>query len=296
MKPEYEKIIGEPEHSFITKIVNRSKRSKLSEAWHYHPEIEICYTVKSNGKRFVGNQISDYSQFDLVMLGSNLPHGFVTDHVSSQIVIQINEEFMGKDFLHKPELREIKNLFTYARRGIEFGQQTKNRVADIVELILKSERMDQLVLVLSLLNILSQSKDAKPICSEEYALDINVSQFTRLKLVYDHIMLNFRKEVSIKEVAQKLNLSEAGFYKFIKKQTKKSYTQIINEVRINNACKELIDSEKTISEIAYNCGFNNQSYFNRKFKYLMGTTPHAFRAKFSENKESYKSQLGKPNI
>jgi len=286
MKPEYEKIIDKPEHSFTAKTVNRKSRSKLSLAWHYHPEIEICYTTKSNGRRFVGNQIADYKEFDLVMFGKNLPHGFVTDEYSSQIVIQMDEDFLGDSFLHKPELREIRNLFSFALRGIEFGEATKQKASNIIEQILNSNRMNQLVQLLSLMNILSEAKDMTPICSEEYALNVNVSQFSRLRLVYDHIENNFKNEVSIKEVAEKLNLSEAGFYKFIKKQTKKSYTQIINEFRINNACRLLIETEKTISEISYACGFNNQSYFNRKFKELMRMTHYDFKSRYAGDSEN----------
>ncbi|MFT4532918.1 MAG: AraC-like DNA-binding protein [Saprospiraceae bacterium] len=281
MKPEYEKIIDKPEQSFTARLVKRTSRSKLSQAWHYHPEIEICYTVKSKGRRFVGNQISDYTEYDLAMFGSNLPHGFVTNEESNQIVIQMNEDFLGGSFLLKPELRDIQRLFSYAKRGIEFGDITKKKCASMMELILNSDRMTQLIHLLSLLNYLSQATDSKAICSEEYALDVNVSQFNRLTEVYDHVMNNYREEVNISDISKKINLSEAGFYKFIKKQTKKSYTQIINEFRINNACKQLIDSSKTISEISYESGFNNQSYFNRKFKSIMSATPLEYRYSYS---------------
>ncbi|MEL7362678.1 MAG: AraC family transcriptional regulator, partial [Bacteroidota bacterium] len=108
MKPEFEKIVESPEHSFLAKVVNRPSRPSLSQAWHFHPEIEVCYTRKSHGRRFVGNQISDYAEHDLVMLGSNLPHGFTTDVPSSQIVVQMTDDFMGRDFLDKPELHAIK--------------------------------------------------------------------------------------------------------------------------------------------------------------------------------------------
>ena len=282
MRPEYEKIIDNPEHSFTARLVKRNSRAKLSQAWHYHPEIEICFTTKSKGRRFVGNQIEDYGEYDLAMFGSNLPHGFVTDEESSQIVIQMNEDFLGEPFLQRPELRDIQRLFSYAKRGIEFGDKTKQYSASIMELILNSDRMTQLIHLLSLLDYLSQAKDAKAICSKEYALDVNVSQFNRLTSVYDHIMHNYRDEVNISDIAKKVNLSEAGFYKFIKKQTKKSYTQIINDFRINNTCKQLLDNSKTISEISYGAGFNNQSYFNRKFKSIMGMTPFEYRNSYAQ--------------
>jgi len=229
---------------------------------------------------------------DLVMFGKNLPHVVVTTEYLSQIVIQMDEDFLGDSFLHKPELREIRNLFSFALRGIEFGEPTKQKASNSIAQILNTNRMNQLVQLLSLMNILSEAKDMTPICSEEYALNVNVSHFSRLRLVYEHIENNFKNEVSIKKVAEKLNLSEAGFYKFIEKQTKKSYTQIINEFRINIACRLLIETEKNISEISYACGFNNQSYFNRKFKDLMRMTPYDFKSRYDGDSKN-KIQMNK---
>ncbi|MEL7118219.1 MAG: AraC family transcriptional regulator, partial [Bacteroidota bacterium] len=127
MKPEYEKIIEPAERSFNAKIVNRESRPLLSQAWHFHPEIEICYTMKSSGRRFVGNQISDYKENDLVMFGSNLPHGFTTDVYCSQVVIQMTYDFLGEIFLGRPELRSIKQLFEDAKQGLEFEKETKQK-------------------------------------------------------------------------------------------------------------------------------------------------------------------------
>lgn len=281
MKPEYEKILDRPERSFTAKVVNRKNRPYLSQAWHYHPEIEICYTLKSHGRRFVGNQVSDYQERDLVMFGSNLPHGFTTDYYCSQVVIQMNYDFLGRDFVLKPEMQGIKNLFDYSKRGIDFSDETKKRADKIIVQLLENEGMKQLLYLLELLNILAEAKDAKDICSEEYALDFNENQLGRVKIVCDHILQNFTKEVSIKEIADKLNLSEAAFYKFIKRQTQKTYTQIINEFRISHACKLLMNTEKTIAQICFESGYNNISYFNRKFKKVMQQTPIQFKNRYT---------------
>ena len=278
MKPEYEKIVSPPVRSFTAKIVNRKSRPLLSQAWHFHPEIEICLTRKSIGRRFVGNQISDYEEGDLVMFGANLPHGFTTDMFCSQIVIQMTHDFMGSNFIEKPELRPIKALFTKAKQGLEFKGNIKKRVIKIIEKLLKSgEGLLQLLHLMELLQVLATTKEVRTICSEEYALGLNENQLGRIKIVYDHIMKNFKQEVSIKEISDKLNISEAAFYKFIKKQTKKTYTQIINEFRINHASKLLMTSEKPISQICFESGYNNVSYFNRKFREIMNQTPHDFR-------------------
>lgn len=284
MKPEYEKIVDAPGRSFTAKIVNRENRPLLSQAWHFHPEIEICYTMKSNGRRFVGNRISEYEETDLVMFGANLPHGFTTDTYCSQVVIQLTPDFLGEGFLNTPEMRPIKQLFSTARKGLEFTGKTKKKAQRIIHKMLEKEGMPQLIQLLELLNTIAETNQVKSICSEEYALDFNEAQLGRIKIVYEHIMANFKKEVNIKEVAQKLNISEVAFYKFIKKQTKKTYTQIINEFRVNHASKLLMTTDQTIAQICFESGYNNISYFNRKFKTIMGQTPNDFRNRYLDKK------------
>ena len=280
MKPEFEKISEKPEHSFTAKVVSRDSRPLLSQAWHYHPEIEICFTQKSNGKRFVGNQIAHYDEHDLVMFGSNLPHGFTTEHECSQVVIQMTRDFLGNEFLNRPELRSINYLFDHSKRGLEFYGETKYAAQVVIDKIMSTNGFQQMIHLFELLELLSKTQETKPICSEEYVLGFDESHLDRIKVVYDHIMDNFQKEVHIKEVADFLSLSEAAFFKFIKKHTKKTYTEIINEFRINHASKELISTDKTISQICFESGFNNISYFNRKFKRIMDMTPLEFRNQY----------------
>lgn len=280
MKPEYEKIVEPPQRSFTAKLVKRASRPYLSQAWHFHPEIEICYTLQSSGRRFVGNRIADYEEADLVMFGPNLPHGFTTHMPCSQVVIQMTDDFLGPAFMDKPELYAIKSLFVHSQRGLEFKGETKKRVRKVVKRLMRRDGMSQLLHLLELLHVLAEADDVEEICSEEYALDFNEAHLGRIKIVYDHIMEHFKDEVSIKEIADKLNISEAAFYKFIKKQTKKTYTQIINEFRTHHASKLLMTTDKTISQICFESGYNNLSYFNRKFKEIMNETPHRFRSHY----------------
>lgn len=280
MKPEYEKIVEPAERSFTAKVVNRSSRPLLSQAWHYHPELEICFTLKSEGRRFVGNQITDYEVGDLVMFGSNLPHGFTTDVFCSQIVIQLTDNFLGKEFMNTPEARSIRLLFQCSGQGLFFQGEIVKRVRKLLKKILKSEGMSQLLHLLELLQILAETDEVTPICSREYAMDFNVEDLGRIRMVYQHVMEHFREEVSIPALATKLNISEPAFYKFIKKSTKKTYTQIINEFRINHAGKLLMSTDRSITEICFESGYNNVSYFNRKFKQLMGMTPDGFRGQY----------------
>lgn len=283
MKPEYEKIQEPSERSFTAKIVARKSRPLLRQAWHFHPEIEICFTKESFGKRFVGNQISDYFKGDLVMFGSNLPHGFTTDERCTQVVIQMNEHFLGDAFLSKPELRKVRALFQYARRGLTFGESSKKKAKKVIAKIMGKQGFAQMIHLMELLHLLSEATDATPICSEEYSLDLDATHLQRLKTIYEYILLHYKQELSIAAVANHINMTEAAFYKFIKKHTKKTFTEIVNEFRINLATKFLMTTDMSISEVCFACGYNNISYFNRRFKHIVGQTPRLFKQNYQGN-------------
>lgn len=284
MKPEFEKITDLPERSFTVKTVIRESRPLLSQAWHYHPELEICFTEKSFGKRFVGNHITDYEEGDLVMFGSNLPHGFTTDYPCEQVVIQMTYDFLGEVFLEKPELRSVNALFEYSRRGLAFGPATKAKAKKKIEKLKHSKGLHQLIHLFDLLNLFAEAKDVAPICSEQYSLDLDATQLNRVKVVYDFILLHFKEDIKVKTIADLLNLTEAAFFKFIKRHAKKTFIEIVNEFRISLATKLLMSTDKPVSQICFECGYNNVSYFNRKFREVMRQTPHGFRSSYLERK------------
>lgn len=279
MKPEFEKIESKSFKSFMARVVIRDKRPLLSKAWHYHPEFEICYTVKSKGLRYVGNNISEYKENDLVILGSNLPHGFTTPDECKQYVIQFHKNFLGKDFFNAIEMKNILNLLANANRGLLLiGDDLK--VADKKILSLFEPRQSnttQLFKLLDFLDFLSLSSSLKSICSEKYSSGINVSKLNSIKKIFEFVENNFQKELTIKEASKVVNLTESAFYKFIKRHTNKKFTTIVNEYRIDHAYKLLASSNLPISEIAYASGYNNFSHFNRMFKETYKMTPRQFR-------------------
>lgn len=286
MKPEFEKVSGVPQRSFLVRTVRRNSRPELKSAWHYHPEIEICYTRESRGKRFVGNQIGGYKKLDLVVFGPNLPHGFTTDMYSEQVVIQMNKDFLGERFFELPELNRVKTLFEDSSRGLLFYGKAQQEAGKLIDRIEEKEGLGQLIELLSLLKVLAASDERELICSQEYATDFNSASLERIKIVYQHILQNFTKEIKVKEVADLLNLTEATFFKFIKRHTKKTFTEILNEFRISQACNLLISTDKPISVVCFESGFNNISYFNRKFGQLMGQTPSSFKQTYSSKTDS----------
>lgn len=279
MKPEYEKIQNQPLQSFTSRVIKRPSRPTLKEAWHFHPEIEICLTLKSNGKRFVGNNISEYQNKDLVLFGSNLPHGFITDEPSEQIVLQMEELFLGTDFLHKPETKIIQELFTRAKRGIQFHRTTQERSTKKILAILKIEGLQKIILLLDLLHDLATTQDFTYITNESFQADTKMIELKRIRSVYDYILTNYQENVSLEEAAQLTSMTKTSFCKFLKKHAKKTFSEIVNDIRIDHACELMIQTNKNISTIAFESGYNDLSYFSRTFKKKMQSSPKSFITK-----------------
>ena len=263
------------------KNVIRKNRPLLSAAWHYHPEIEICYTKKSNGKRHVGNQISKYDEGDLVMFGSNLPHGFTTTENTDQLVIQFREDFLFKSINEIHDLSELKALFEKAKMGLEIKGNTKTKALKIIKKLNNKVGLRRIIKLLELLELLVKSEECKPICSRKYVSTINLTQLSRMKKIFNYLENNYKNDITISDAAKIINLTDSAFYKFIKRHTKKRFTQLLNEYRIDHAAKRLSSTKMTIAEICFDSGFKNLSYFNRRFLEAEKLTPSEFRQKFA---------------
>ena len=234
------------------------------------PDVRFCLQASSRPAHVAGHQITYHA-------GITPPAQRATQHR-----IQLpREHFLGDAFLSRPELRKVKALFQYARRGLTFGEATKQTAQKIIAKIMKKQGFAQMIHLMELLHLLSEAGDVTPICSEEYSLDLDTTHLQRLKTLYEYIMLHYDQELSVAAAAEHVNMTEAAFYKFIKKHTKKTFTEIVNEFRVNLATKFLMTTDMSVSEICFACGYNNISYFNRRFKYIVGQTPRIFKENYT---------------
>ena len=245
--------------------------------WHYHPEFELTYIVKGNGYRIVGNSYEPFADGDLVLLGSNLPHtwsGKADGDVNSDaIVIQFSSEFISS-FLEFNESILIKNMLESSLRGINF-EPDEQLVTKIIE-ITNTNGVDRILKLISILDILSK-KQIKLIAPNTFHNVVSKKSEVRINKVCLFIQNNFQNKIYLKEVADLIYLTESNFCKFFKKATGKTYSDYVNEIRINEASRLLIQSDKTISQISFECGFETLSYFNRVFLNKKGITPSLHR-------------------
>ncbi|MCL1666222.1 AraC family transcriptional regulator [Elizabethkingia ursingii] len=276
MKVSFERIIPSEKSSFRT-LHNNSPISEFKWEYHYHPEIELVCVISGSGTRHVGYHKSNYTNGDLVLIGSNIPHsGFGLNSVDphEEIVLQFRE-----DILHFPqqevETRAVKDLLERSKYGILYSTATKKSLLPKLKKLLESEGYKRYLLLLEILFELSLCEEYELLNKEIMPYTIISKNKTRLENIFTYVEHHYDKEINIEDVAKLANLTLPAFCNFFKKATQITFTEFVNRYRINKACL-LMAQDKTISECSYSCGFNNVTYFNRMFKKYTNKTPSEF--------------------
>lgn len=286
MKPQLLKITPPPNSSFN---FFAQDAAFFATPWHYHPEYEIVLVLESTGKKFVGSNISNFKPGDLCMMGAYLPHYYRNDEQyyakdsivrARSLVIHFLEDFMGGNFFDLPECQAIKNLLERSKRGLNFGPQTVKKVAAKIEGLQYLTGINRLLELIAVLGILSESEDIQELTTNSMSLQNEVDS-ARINGVLSYIVQNYQQEIQLSEVAKLANMSESAFSRYFKKRTRRTFSQFITEIRIEHACKLLVQDKMSISAISMESGFNNLSNFNRQFKQLKKTTPFAYRSTFN---------------
>lgn len=286
MKVSFERIVASEKSSFRT-LHNNSPISEFNWEYHYHPEIELVCVISGNGTRHVGYHKSNYTNGDLVLIGSNIPHsgfGLNSTDPHEEIVLQFREEILQFPE-QEVEARSIKNLLELSKYGIHFHHKIKKVMLPKLKLMLESEGYKRYLLLLDILFELSKCKDYDLLNKEIMPYTIISKNKTRLENIFTYVEHHYDKEINIEDVAKLANLTLPAFCNFFKKATQITFTEFVNRYRINKACM-LMAQDKSISESSYSCGFNNVTYFNRMFKKYTEKTPSEFIKNYSHNKVS----------
>jgi AraC-like DNA-binding protein/quercetin dioxygenase-like cupin family protein len=278
MKIDLELILPDEGSSFRL-LHTKTTAEKFPWQYHYHPEYEIVCVLNGDGTRHVGNHFSTYENGDLVLMGPNLPHsgfGLNAHGMHEEIVVQIKDDVFKESILTRPEMNDIALLLEKAKYGICFYGQTKQNATNKLRKLIKLSPFEKYIEFLSALHVMATS--------DEYALlnpDIDLSSLlkknnSRLQNIFTHVEKHFNEEVDIKKVAVIANLSVPSFCNYFKKLMNCTFTDFVNQYRIQRACALMLH-EKSITEICYECGFNNVAYFNKVFKTIMKKTPTEYK-------------------
>ena len=278
-KPTLEAIKPNFGHSYTYQKFD-SMLADWNTIWHYHPEIELVYVNGGAGKRQIGSHVSYYSDGDLILIGSNLPHCGFTDKLTgnvSETVIQMKQDFLGNDFFNIPEMKKIQGLFEMAKGGIAFSGRAKQKIGDKMEVLEYQTDFQRLLSILNILNELASSKEFKILNAEGFALETEVKDNDRINIVFNHVKSNFKEEITLEEIADKVSMTIPSFCRYFKKITNKTFTQFVNEYRLVHASKLLAEQPLSITEVCFESGFNNFSHFNKSFKAFTGQNPSQYR-------------------
>ena len=279
-RPIIEQLVEDPGQSFLYRKIERKKRPDFRSegVWHYHPDYEITFSLKSSGKRFVGYSIDDYFPYELVLLGENLPHCWITNQSTEQYVINFKKEILESSLENSPEFIGIKKLLVKSKQGIKFSKITTNKVVPIIMRMNRLYGFDRFIILLKILNILSLADNIQLLTFNDYRIKDSIKASNRMQKVYTYINNNYKREsISVSNLSDQLHMTTSSLCKFIKSITKKTFTELLIETRLNKACQLLSETDKYISEVSYLSGFNSLSGFNRTFKKVMHITPKEYR-------------------
>jgi AraC-like DNA-binding protein len=249
---------------------------------HIHAEYELIVAISGQGERYVGDCIAPFSSGDLCFFGPNLPHTFYNKHLPSnrevhQIVIQFKDDFLGRDFFDKPQFLAIRELFRRSLQGVSFTGAAREIVQEKMKQMLLADEAEAAASLLSVLNILART-EAYELLSDRVLPYPHIEKDTeRISSIYHYLLDNFKREISLREMANVAHLSTAAFCRYFKKHTRKTLSQFVNELRISYACKLLQQNELSVLQICYESGFNNISHFNRQFRQLTKQTPLRYK-------------------
>ena len=283
IKASYEVLQPTSGHSFL---IRKFGKAAFDAPYHFHEEFELTYIVQGKGKRYVGTHMEDFETGDLVLIGSNLPHCWKLeqgDADASAIVIQFSAGFLGPDFFNKAELQNIKKLFQKSASGISFNGTTRNVINRALSILTQEKsNFKMLVNLLEILQRLAVSNECVLLDHQRSVAEQPVNQQERINPVFAYLVENFRGHVSLEQASNLANMTPNAFCKYFKKITRKTFMETVIEYRLNHATQQLIQTDKTISEISFDSGFGDVSHFYKMFKNKMHLSPLNYRKSFMQ--------------
>jgi len=252
---------------------------------HQHPETQITLIVSGTGTIFQGEYIGDYKSGDVFVIGANVPHVLRSDishyqqseSTSHAISVFFDDQSFGSSFFDLPELSELRILLHQSIRGIRLIAAAKKSVGQTLMDMTEMSGLSSIISLLSVLNTIANSKDLHYLSKEFTPYVIDENEGIRLNEIFQFTIKQHHRQIKLEEVASMANMTTSAFCRYFKLRTRKTYITFLNEVRIAQACKLLINEDLTIAQICYECGFSNLSHFNRVFKHLNKVSPKVYR-------------------
>jgi AraC-like DNA-binding protein len=283
MKVTYHQVTPAPQESLR---VLELRGPSYHCTWHFHPEYQLGLVLQGAGHRIVGDNIGPLEAGEVSLLGPNLPHAWQFDEPATRrdrelhcVIVYFKEDFLGADFLKRPEVERIRRLLKRAAVGLQVRGKTRRAAAALLQAMPAHEGFQRVLDLLQLLHLLAGSEELVPICSAGFLPRLPDQGGERLRKVCELIQERLAEPLHRDEVAKAAHFSPGAFSRFFKARTGKTFHEFVTELRIGRACRLLGEHELNVTEVALACGFANVASFNRAFRRAKQVNPTQYRRK-----------------
>lgn len=267
------------------------RKSEFTYPLHSHVEYELNYIENAAGvKRIVGDSVEIIGNYDLTLIaGEDLEHVWEQNECVSknirEITIQFSADLFFGNFIHKNQFDSIRRMLENAKKGISFSMDAIMKVFPMLDsLSSQKEGFYSVIKFLTILYELSLNEDTQTLASSSFAKVYDSTDSRRVRKIYDYINANYTEQITAEDLANLIGMTPVALSRFFKLRSGRTISDYIIEVRLGNATRLLVNTTNSISEICYECGFNNLSNFNRIFKRKKDCSPTEFRDNFRKKK------------
>ena len=269
-------------------IANYWPDNQMDFPLHFHEDYELCLTLNVRGKRILGNLVEDFTEKDLVITTPNVLHCYKRDDAflnvrCEVVVIQFPKELPSWGIFDTDQLRNIRNLLCQPAPGLKFSEETAEAVRERLLRLPRTEGFEAVQLFFGILHELACADRTQVELIGVQSSDSTLPHSRRINKIVQFVEKNYHHKISLEDVGELVGMSASSVSRFFKQRTRHNFWDYLNGFRIDRAAQMMIETEHTISEISYACGFNNISNFNRVFRERIGTTPSDYRNKFKES-------------
>ena len=274
----------------IMYIADRHKK-EFTYPIHNHQVFELNFVEHAAGvRRIVGDSNEVIGEYDLVLITSlELEHVWMQNECQTddihEITVQFRFNLSNDGIFGKNPFKHIYHMLNEARKGLVFPMETIMKVYNqLQELSSITDRFEAFISFLRILNVLANSEGARTLATTSYAKVVIEEHSSRILKVKNYINKNYNKDLKLKTLSELACMSETAFSRFFKLHTGRTVSEYIIDIRLGYAARMLVDTNKSVADICYLCGYNNLSNFNRVFKRKKGCAPTEFREYYHKTK------------
>ena len=259
---------------------------------HRHNEVQLTWVIKGEGTLVTDNNMHTFKSNEIYWIGANQPHVFKSDLSCSEnskknthtIDIFFNIDSQLSAFFSIPEVKHLKDFVQQHHSGFRVPQQAVKEISETMQKVRNSSGVEQFFQFIDLLRQLSAFDKLEPLSRQAGSVSYSDNEGIRIATIYNYVMQHYNQPIKLEEVSKLAYMTPQAFCRYFKKHTHHTLVSFVNQVRINEACKKLVDKKyDSIASVAYNTGFNSITNFNRVFKSVVKKSPKEYIDSYFQN-------------